>query len=259
MGWRAYLATGLATFVAGLVLMTPAPLLQHWLRPKDAPPAFELLGLSGQLRSGTAAGVTVANRPTLNSLQWDLQPLWLLVGRLAAEVRAEADQSLLQAYVAAWPGGRISASDVQFSGDIKSLLAAAGQPYLPIDGMVRISDGRVKLKQGQTTAAEAQIEVQNLAWTLAAAPISLGDFSVQVMTTDAGIQAELSSVSGPLELKGQALLKPDQGYELNLDYRPKAEATPVLRNLLASNGAPDTEGWYHIKQQRQPPALPPKP
>ena len=210
--------------------------------------------MEGTLLGGSAAGALINGRPALQDMDWQLRPWWLLLANVSAHIKASADQSLLEADISAWPGGRLSASSLNFSGNLTSLLAAAGQPYLPIDGMVRIADADISLKSGWPRAAEGLAQVQGLAWTLAASPIVLGDFDAKLTTAKGEISADIVSVSGPLELKGTALLKPDRSYQLDLAYRPKAEATPVLRNLLASNGAPDASGWYHLKQQKQAPA-----
>lgn len=254
---RVLLATAVTALVLGLLLQMPAPLLYHWLKSKDTPAAVGLLGVHGNLLQGGASAVTVNGRPALQRLDWTLQPLWLVLANASATVRAEAEQTLIESQVSAWPGSRVNASDLQFSGSIKALLAAAGQPYLPLDGMARIADARVSLKAGWPRAVEGTVQVQELAWTLAASPIVLGDFEAQLSTTDDGVVAKLSATTGPLELNGEALLKSDQSYQIDLAYRPKPEATPVLRNLLASNGAPDASGWYHFKQQKQASSPPP--
>jgi len=256
VGRRGYLVIGVSTLLTGLLLQMPAPLLYHWLKPKEPAAAVELLGVHGTLLRGGASTVTVNGRPAFSELDWKLQPLWLLLASASAQLHAQAEQTLVETDLSVWPGSRVSASALHFSGSIKSLLAAAGQPYLPLDGMVRIADAAVSLKKGWPHSAEGVVQVQQLAWTLAASPIALGDFDAQLSNTDAGISAKITATSGPLELNGEALLKPDQSYQLDLAYRPKPEATPVLRNLLASNGAPDASGWYHIKQQKQAPAPP---
>lgn len=255
IGWRGYTALGLAGLLTGLLLMAPAPLLLHWFRSDEAP-VIELIGVSGELRAGQAAALHLDGRPALRELQWELQPWWLLLANVSGELRAQADQSLLQAELSAWPGGRVSLKDIQFSGNVKALLAAAGQPFVPVDGMVRIADGRVSLRDGWPSAADAVVQVQDLAWTLAATPMPLGDFEVTLTTADEGVSAHIAALSGPLEVNGEALLRADRSYKLDLALKPKPEATPVLRNLLASNGAPDAAGWYHVRQERAAPAQP---
>lgn len=256
---RSYLIIGTVTLLTGLLLQAPAPLLYHWLKPKDAPQSVELRGLQGTLLAGKASTVAVSGRPAVQNLQWSLQPWWLLLANASAQVRAEADQTLIESQLSLWPGQRVNISALNFSGSIKALLAAAGQPYLPLDGMVRIADASVGLKQGWPQSAGGLVQVQGLAWTLAASPINLGDFDATLSEGEQGIEASIVSVSGPLELKGQAKLGKDQSYQLELSYRPRPEATPVLRNLLSSNGAPDASGWYHLRQQRQAPPPPAAP
>jgi general secretion pathway protein N len=253
LGWRSALLLGMSGLLTGLLLMAPASLLVHWMGGGDPPPVAQLIGVSGELREGQAAALSINGRPALRDLQWDLRPAWLLLANLSAGVRAQADDSLLQADVSVWPGKRLRASEVQFSGSIKSLLAAAGQPFVPIDGMARIADGRIALKDGWPSGADARVEIRDLAWTLAATPVVLGDFEIVISDADDGIRARFSALSGPLEVNGEALLKADRSYQLDLGMKPKPEASPVLRNLLASNGAPDAGGWYHLRQQRQAP------
>ena len=256
MRLRWHLALGLAAFLSGALLQAPAALMYHWSKSKDKPAPVELLGVQGSLQHGSAVGVAVNGRPALGGLSWELHPLWLLLANLSAQIRAEAAQTVLESQLSLAPGGRVGAHHLNFSGSVKALLTASGQPFMPLDGMARIENASIKLKLGWPTRAEGLVQVQGLAWTLAANPISLGDFQAELGTDADVITAKISAVSGPLELSGDMLLKPDRSYAMDLKFRPKPEATPVLRNLLASNGAPDASGYWHLKQQGQAPAPP---
>lgn len=254
--WRWYLITGLVALLLGALLQMPAVLVYQWTRPAEAP-AYELSGVHGRFGEGGAAGLSLQGRPAFSELRWTLNPLGLLLASLCAQVEAKADQTLVKGQVTLWPTGRLGIGDLNYSGSVKALLNAANQPYTPLDGMARIEDASISLKQGWPVSAEGVLQIQNLAYTLARDPILLGDFQAELGEAEDAVQVKLSSVSGPLELEGTVLLNPDRSYTLEMKVRPKPEASAVLRNLLASNPSPpDGSGYYSIKQSGQAPAPP---
>lgn len=245
---RTLILIGLGVFLGGLVAQAPIASLYAWMQPKEGVPSFQMHGLSGTLAAGRATALSVKGQRALSDLDWELRPLWLLAGNLAAQLKAAAGDSVLDGQLRISPSGALKASDLMVAGGLKSLLTAIGQPYLPVDGAARLQADSLEIVDQWPVQAEGRVEIQSLAWTLARDPLPLGDFRADISTEDEVIVTELSSLSGPLELKGSARLKPDRSYESDLQLRPKTGASPVLRNLIASNGAPDAQGWYHIQK-----------
>ncbi len=236
-------------FLATLILHAPATLLYGRTEPAAA---VRLHGVQGTLAQGRFSALTVNNRAVLNDARWTLNPLWLALLRLSADLESGADGSsdaVLRASVSQAVFGKLRWSDVDGTASVNALLGATGQPALPVQGQVSLNLPLVLIDQGLPVHAEGTAEIQGLAWTLAREPLLLGDFSAVLSTDDKGILASLSSGPGPLELTGEAHLTEDRNYDLHLQLKPRPEANAQLQSLIRSLGQPDTQGWYHIRRQ----------
>ena len=243
--WMALAATA---FVLGLIAQAPAASLLGWFLPKDPPPPVELRGIEGSIAHGRAAGVLLNGQVLAQDLRWSLAPLNLLLGELAADVDAKAEGLIAEGRVARRLGGRLRLADFTASGSLPGFLKLARQNFLPVDGAARLNARELVIVDGWPTRAETTLDIQGLAWTLAREPLLLGDYRAVVTTVESGLRADLSSVSGPLELSGEAQLAPDRSYTATLQLKPKPEANSVLRNLLAGSSSPDPQGVYRIKK-----------
>lgn len=259
MSSRWLVLLGTLAFLLTLVLHAPAAVLYQWTRPK-APGPTVLHGLHGTLAQGGFASMTVNNRPVLTDARWTLQPAWLALLRLSAEVETRGD-TVVRVGLSRGLFGTLRLSQLNAAGSVKSLLGALGQPALPVEGQARLEFPLLRLDDGIPVEARGSAEIQNLAWALAREPLPLGNFTADLSTGDDGIRVDLASGAGPLELSGNARLAPDHAYDLHLQLRPRPQASPQLLSLLRSLGQPDAQGWYHIRRNGSlaPPARPAKP
>lgn len=247
MNRKWYIVIAAVVFVASLIAQAPAATLYAWFKPKAASPV-EVIGLQGSLSAGRAAGININNHSALGNLNWTLQPWRLLLGQLGFHVESHGDTTI-DSHLALSPFGGITISDTQGLMNLKSLLAAIGQPFLPLDGQSRLQIKSMRLRSGQFKSADGRIEIHGLAWTLAQEPIVLGDFAAVVSTENGTIVAKFEPLAGALDLNGSARLAPDQSYDAQLQIRPKAGAPPLLNSLLGSIGPADAQGWHHIQQR----------
>lgn len=237
----------LVVFIGSLILQAPAATLYAWFKPKSATPV-ELVGLQGSVSAGRASGLNVNGRPALNNLAWTLQPWRLLLGQLGFHLESRGDTTL-DSSVALSIFGSTAINNTQGVMDLKSLLTAIGQPFLPLDGQARLTLKSLRVRKEQFKSADGRVEIHGLAWTLAQEPIVLGDFAATITTENDVIMVKFEPLAGALELNGTAKLSPDQTYEADLQVRPKAGAPALLGSLLGSIGPADPQGWHHIRQQ----------
>lgn len=243
------IAFGCGAFALGLLLLAPAATLYGWTR-SSKPAALELLGLQGTITAGSLSGAQFGGRPALRDLDWQLQPLWLLLGRASFHVSGGGDTSV-DGNVAVSPLGTLRLRDFRAAGAIKPLLAMAGQAFLPVEGQARLELAQLKLRQGLPQSVEGNLQIQGLTWTLARDPLLLGDYRADLSTENDDSVARIRSVSGPLELSGTARLSTDRRYSLELKMKPKPEASDMLRKLVGGAGAPDVQGYYNVRKQGQ--------
>lgn len=245
---RTLILLGLGAFLAGLLLGAPAATVYGWLQPSTPQPsAVQLVGLQGTLSSGRLSSLQLGGRRVLSDLGWDLRPLALLLGRLSFQVKG-GGETLVEGGVSASVFGTLRLRDFVATGPVQPLLAAAGKGYLPVAGQMRLDLQELNLKNGLPDGVSGNLQLQGLAWTLAREPLQLGDYRADLTTEDGVQRVSIAALSGPLELSGEGRYAADHSYELELKLKPKPEASPMLRNLVAGAGTPDLQGYYRIRQ-----------
>lgn len=231
-----------------LVSQVPAALLYALVKPKDSP--LLVHGLQGPWTAGALSGISLRGRPVVQDLRWQLKPLQLLLGRAAIDLQGGGQIATLDGAVATGLGGT-RLNDFRFAGGIKALAAAAGYAFVPVDGQAGGEIAKLIFKGGALNFAEGRVELKSLAWTLARDPLLLGDFTAEVSTTPEAVTANISSPSGPLEARGFAKLMPDKSYDVDILVKAKPGASEMLLNYLKTLGAPDPQGYYHLRKRGQ--------
>ncbi|SFF32391.1 type II secretion system protein N (GspN) [Fontimonas thermophila] len=240
------IAAGTA-FVLGLFAQAPAAVIYGWVFARQPDTPVRLFGIEGTIVSGSARYVMHGGQPLLTDLHWSLQPWALLLGRLGYHVRTTSTPLLLDGRLGIGFGGtHIDA--LKASGELGALAAAAGQSFVPFVGQAGIDVHTLRLRDGWPVTATGQLRVIGLHWTLARQPILLGDYQADLGTESGEITALIHTLSGVLDVSGDARLKPDRSYELNLQLRPRPDAPPMVANLLRSVGAPDAQGYYRLRR-----------
>lgn len=249
MSVRYYALLGIAAFLLTALLQMPAARLVARFSSPGMP---VLYGLEGTLLQGAASGGVVVNgRPLLQKLDWQLSPWRLLLLRAVFDVSATGDQLSGQARLSLQPGGRMVVKNLNATLDVRSLAAAAGQSYVPLDGQAQIQMQRLELKAETAPVAEGRIELRGLRWTLAQSPLALGDFEAVLAPEGETLNITLASLAGLLDLKGTVSVKPDRTYQLDLQLRPKAQADPALAALIRSLGPADSQAWHRLRRSGQ--------
>lgn len=241
-----YVLAGTLTFVFSLVLLAPAATVYGWLKPKLGD-AVTLAGIDGSLRDGHVAAVLVGGRPLVEKLHWKLSLGELLLMRLGLDLDSSG-ATLMSGHVSKG-FGVVRGHDLRIASSLKSLLAASGQPFAPLDGQASLELSRLKLHGDWPSDAEGTLRVQGLAWTLARDPVVLGDYQADIKPDGNDIVALVHTLGGSLDVNGDARAKADRSYELHLQLRPKSDAPPLVVNLLRSLGNPDPQGFYHLRRE----------
>lgn len=237
-----------AAVVFGLTLISqmPAALLHLAFQSKTS--TLKVHGLQGAWTEGTLSGISLNGRLVAQDLRWELSCWQLLLGRVGLQISGGGQIATVEGGVARGLGGT-RLSDLRFAGGIKNLAASAGYAFVPVDGRAGGDIQKLVLKNGLLDYAEASIDLKNLAWTLARDPLLLGDFHAEISTTPEAVTAVISSPAGPLEANGSAKLLPDQSYDVDILVKPKPGASEMLLNYVKTLGAPDPQGFYHLRKR----------
>jgi len=239
---------GVAVFSLTLISQVPAALLYSVFKPQESP--LLVHGLQGAWSAGSVSGLSLNGRLVAQDLRWQFKPLQLLLGRAALQLSGGGQIATLDGRLAAGLGGQ-RLDRFRFAGGIKSIAAAAGYAFVPVDGRAGGEIAKLILKKGQLNFVEGSLDLKSLAWTLARDPLLLGDFHAEITTAPEAITATITSPAGPLEANGTARLSPDQSYEVDILLKPRPGSSDMLLNYVRTLGAPDPEGFYHLRQRGQ--------
>ena len=225
---------GVIVFAAVVIARLPA----EWVIPSRA--AKACVTLEGSLWSGSCGGLAL-NGTAVGDVSWNLEPLRLLVGRLAAHVTvARGTGASASADVELGWGGAVTARHL-----LADLPLDAGLlPGIPqtLHGSAHADFALAQLQKGVITELEGRIEARNLEDRSGGADTRLGSYLVTFPGGSGPPTGKLRDLEGPLALEGTLRLTPQPGFELEGQIAPRGDAPPELVNNIRFLGSPDASG-----------------
>jgi hypothetical protein len=240
---------GVVVFLVALLLRTPAVQLHRLFAPSLAQAGLQLQGIEGSLSAGRAAQVDLQGNALVRDLGWNLRAVHLLLGRASFMLAGGRDGTLVDGIASIVPSGTLTLQDFKLASSLKAVLAAAGYGGFPVEGQLGLDLSSMKLRQGWPRQAQGTLTVRGLGWKLGREAVLLGDYSATLDNETGGVKADIATLSGALEVSGQARLGDDRSYEMTLQMRPRPNAPPMVPNLVRNLGAPDAQGWYHVNRR----------
>lgn len=229
--WIALLAA--VAFVVIVLARMPAA----WIVPARGP-QWTCASIDGSLWSGTCAGLAVSGKP-LGDLTWELHPLRLAAGRLAAHLTVGHGPADAAADVEVTFGQRVTARNVVADLPLDPALL----PSLPADlhGRAHVELALAQVQRGIIRQLEGRIEARNLE-ERSGNDTPLGSYSVTFPGGSGEPVGTLRDLEGPLALEGTLRLTPAPGFELEGVIAARRGAPPELVNSLRFLGSPDATG-----------------
>ena len=229
--WIALLAA--AAFVAIVLARMPA----GWVVPARGA-QWACASLDGSRWSGTCAGLAVSGTP-LGDLSWELHPLRLAAGRLAAHLTLSHGPAEAAADVELTFGQRITARNLVADLPLDPALLPPVPPNL--HGRAHVALALVQVQRGVIREIQGRIEVRNLE-ERSGNNTALGSYSVSFPGGSGDQVGTLRDLEGPLALEGTLRLTPAPGFELEGVIAARRDAPPELVNSLRFLGSPDATG-----------------
>lgn len=228
------IVAALVGFAAILIARLPA----SWVIPSGPKAAAGCASLEGTLWSGACGGLRIEQQ-SLGDLSWELQPLRLLSGRLAARVVVTRAASHASADVELGLGGHWSARNLQSDLTLDPKLL----PGLPatLHGTARIDLARVEFTHGALTQLQGRIEAHDLE-DRSGNVTPLGSYVVTFPGGEGEPVGQLHDLGGPLSVEGTLKLTRPGGYEVQGMLAPRPGAPPELLSNLRFLGSPDASG-----------------
>jgi len=229
--WIALLAA--VAFVVIVLARMPAA----WVVPTRGT-QWACASIDGSLWSGSCAGLTVSGTP-LGDMSWELHPLRLLAGRLAAHLTLSHGPADAAADVEVTFGQRLTARNV--IADLP--LDPALLPSVPanLHGRAHVDLALAQVQRGVIRQLHGRIEARNLE-ERSGNNTALGSYSVSFPGGSGDPVGTLRDLEGPLALEGTLRLTPAPGFELEGVIAARRGAPPELVNSLRFLGSPDATG-----------------
>lgn len=256
---RTLVLVGLLVFAFTLLMHAPAVRLQAMFAPALASAGVGLQGVEGTLSAGHAAQIDVQGNPLLRDLDWTLRKTSLLLGRASFALAGGRDGTLVDGTASLAPSGALRLHDFKLASPLKEALAAAGYPFMPVEGQLGLDLDSARVRDGWPQQARGTLALRGLGWKLGREPVLLGDYEALIDDQAGGIKAVIRTLGGALEVSGEAQLGDDRSYQFHLQMRPRQDAPPMVQNLVRNLGQPDTQGWYHLRRQGRSPVAPTSP
>lgn len=235
------LALGVVAFIASLIGTAPAHLAANFL-----PSGVQAVGLQGTLLRGEARRLRVRGF-NLGAVTWDLQPLYLLLGRVQSGVILEHPNLRGQGQVAVGLGG-IRLIDTQLTSNTRLLAPYLSAYGVAVDGRfeadiesLRLSDAGPQAADGIIIWREARLE--------SPAQLSLGDVNVTLSQDGDTAIADVKNTGNELRVMGEARLQQEWQYDARVKLEPTPDTPESVRDTLPLLGKPDARGAVTLAQQ----------
>jgi len=242
-----YVLFGLLLYVVFLVATFPAEVAYgYWKQSLGKREPVTLTSLSGSIWSGKAGSSRIGGQ-AIDSLQWRIQPLSLLMGRAEVQWAFRVPNGYGKGYAGMNVMGNVNLHDVEGLLPVLQVATLAGMGALKPDGSLAVNLDYVQIKGKVPTSLTGNITWHDAVVTLLK-PMSLGGLQVKFQSTDDTVKGVLSDDGGPLQVQGLLTLTQAGDYNLNLALSVRDPDQTDLANALRSLGRPDNRGQYHIKR-----------
>lgn len=229
------LAIALAAAAAfAVILLSRLP--AAWVVPRSG--VVACTNPDGSVWSGSCGTLSIERMP-FGEVSWNMAPLRLLTGTLAAHVVLAQGPVTGSADVAYGLGGSVSLRNLV--ADLK--LDPRQIPHAPplLRGSVHTDLALVRLEHGRVVELKGRIEAHDL--TQRTGHVTpLGSYAVSFPGGGTEPVGMLTDLGGPLAVQGTLRLTKQPGYVLEGQVAPRAGAAPELVGSLEFLGSPDGTG-----------------
>ena len=226
---------GLLAACAFLVILV-ARLPASWVLPRSG--ALGCESIEGSVWSGSCGGLTLQRAPW-GDLSWDVAPLRLLTGTLAAHVVLRNGPVTGSADLARGLGGSLEARNLvaDLAIDPRKL------PHMPpqLRGSLHTDLALARIADGAIVELRGRVEVHDL--TRRTGHVTqLGSYALTFPGGSGDPLGTLADLGGPLAVHGTLRLTKQPGYVLEGQVAPRDGAPPELLSDLQFLGSPDGLG-----------------
>ena len=224
---RQYIVIGSIAYLLALLLTLPANLFTSQINRLH--PQLQVSGIEGSLWRGQVDQLLFNQKPIKN-LQWDFQPLALLLGRIQLRLAYQDRDNNIELDMAMSIRNQLQITNLE--GQINSAFIQSYTPYTvpALHGVLVFKDLDVILAGRRPLRAEGELEWRGAEVDLGQM-VSLGNVLLSLEQTDKGIKALLTEQSGLLQGEAGLLLDEEGHYTLEARFTPTSKGKHLERHL----------------------------
>ena len=246
MKTRYYILSAVISYLFFTLASMPAATAFSLLKDNTNLP-FTLQGIDGSIWNGSAQRLVISSAPQLENLNWQLNPLSLLLARLNTEVEVDVFKNKLSGNITISSNGEISASEVTTRLTGETVQKLIDLPLGEIGGDFDIEINSLELANN-IPVINGTINWNKAKFTLAET-VDLGNIELSIKPSDnKSLTATIKNVGGDINIEGQVILADNKSYKLNLTFKPQASANNNIKQSLAMFARRQTNGTYILKQ-----------
>lgn len=219
-------------FAVFLLAMFPAATAYRIFRDNMMP--ANLYQVNGSIWKGSARLLTI-HQYQFKELKWDIEPMKMLLGKLAARFTVKDPQYPLQGSISASMGSTMTISALKGMLPAALVPALARQPDFNLKGDLEIDLDSMKLDDKIPRSARGRITLKNATINLPG-KITIGNIRADIETRGNDINVRLQDLGAPIGLNGTITLKGDHTYTGTLLFTPTSQSDSGVINLLRNTG-----------------------
>lgn len=241
-----YLLFGLGIYLLFIIVRFPAANAYGWVKSVAPEVPVILKGVQGSIWSGSASEAFIAGQ-NLSSLQWELKPAWLLLGRVQLHLGLRQGESYFYGDV-----GRTLGNDFHFDNIDANLLLEDIQPLakavpLQLAGTLSLNLQQLDFEDHVVTAAEGVIAWQNAGMRTLQA-MTFGNLRLEMQNSADGVTGKLSDSGDALLADGTLELAATGSYQFAGVFMARDRNQRALSQSLNFLGRPGPDGKINVSR-----------
>ena len=221
-------------FVFGLIANFPARLAYAWFGPSTV----QLVQPQGSVWSGNARQIILYGTG-IDAVSWSTGFFPLFRGELSLSLAAKPGGGLLSAETDVGFGGSVRVSELRASLPIQALQGLI--PLVGVSGTINMTINDITLRKGALQSVRGSVLVSGLRSRVVSND-SLGDYLVEIQSSDGGIIASVEDRDAVLDVAGTVTVSATMDYQFLGQIAETANTPPDIREKLAVLGSPNERG-----------------
>lgn len=234
----------LLVFFISLVVTTPARWLQNFIPPNSP---VTLQSVTGTIWKGEATQLSWQKNP-LGKLDWTLQPLSLLTGKLGANFNLENEGILVNGKALIDRKQQVKLTDTRADIEINKLPLDTARMLITAEGRINADVRKLIIINQTIDSADA-----TLVWKTASisAPIAmpLGEITLEVSGENGNLTGKLKSNNSPVDASGTLAIAKNGQLTSNIRLKPNSKTPQDIRELLPALGKQERDGSVKLHYQ----------